>query len=92
MIKRRHSFELSDSSGEYESKYKTLRLFFHDIEFNSLSLNDQPLLFETTAHRFIDPVQSIDTFSTQKGSEMYIPDLKYVETEYKSSKLLFKWE
>ena len=92
LIKRRHSFELSDSSGEYESKYKTLRLFFHDIEFNSLSLNDQPLLFETTAHRFIDPVQSIDTFSTQKGSEMYIPDLKYVETEYKSSKLLFKWE
>jgi alpha-glucosidase len=82
---------LSASSGTYPTSIQNLRLYFHGRSPLQISINGSHLPTQTETHRFLQPIRGIDTFFTEKGSDLQEDNLAWVEIPYTNQEMSITW-
>ena len=82
---------MSKSTGGYHSGIKVLKVVFHGIRPENISLNGVDCHIDTIHNRFVEPIKSIDSFSTPKGEDMKEENLSCLVLNYVADEIILKW-
>lgn len=71
--------EIDAASGDFESQYKSYRLYFHGFkELSKVFVDQKPVSASRTDYRFIQPLRSFDPV-VQSNEGYKIPSLPFIE-------------
>ena len=82
---------LSKSIGAFCSSIKVLKVIFHGSSPEDVFVNGDKISKTKLNNRFVEPVKSIDTFSTQQGDDMREDNLSCFILDYIPDQIILKW-
>jgi alpha-glucosidase len=86
-----NSLKLEKALGDFQSKIQNIKLYFHGIMPDAVIFEGKQQKLKIEDFRFMPAVQSIDTFTSNKGEEMVNKDLKTLEIPYSEHEILIQW-
>ncbi len=91
IVLQENSLLLNKSIGNYPSELRDIKIIFHGISPENIKVNGLGLKTEKVRNRFVEPVYSIDTFSEDKGRDMYEENLTQITLDYSDDEMMIKW-
>lgn len=86
-----NSLRIDAAMGDFDSKIQKIKLYFHGVMPGMVNFEGKQHQLQTEDFRFVEAVQSIDTFSSNQGEEMINTDLKTIEIPYSTDEILIQW-
>jgi len=81
----------SEIEGDFNSSFKSLKVFFHGFEQETFHINGQSVKAEKDDIRLIEPVTEFDPLPQRQKKNYLIKGLKTLETKLTSASLKITW-
>ncbi|MBL4651551.1 MAG: glycoside hydrolase family 31 protein, partial [Flavobacteriales bacterium] len=79
------------TEGKYKSDFNTIKLFLHGYQSGEVKVNGIAQVTDEECYRFVQPITGIDTFFHDKGEEMKIEHLSFVEFDNSNEEITIEW-
>ena len=87
-----NSITIEAKEGNFESEFKTLKVYLHGFESDSYELNGESVNYQMEDIRLIEPVTEFDPLPQREKRNYVNRNLKVIETGFSDSELTITWK
>lgn len=91
---KQQSLTLGEKEGNFTSRYKSLKLYFHGFDAASLQhlkLNGKDVKVASEEVQFIEPISNFDPFEDPKKVKLAIKEVPYIEFQHDDKTIQITW-